>query len=335
MSHAVSSRIAGVLTRLLVGALAAILIAAAPAVAAAANRSAVTGADVAALKPGEYIWAPALAPRGPLLIVISLSAQRAYVYRNGVRIAAATASTGRKGRETPTGVFTILEKRRFYRSRKYNNAPMPFMQRLTWSGVALHGGPLPGYAASHGCIRLPHAFAAQLFALTSVGATVVITEGAPRPVRLEGIRLLESPATPVDAALIPYTWQPQLAPAGPVSILVSAPDERLVVLRNGKLIGSGQIRLPPGQLTGVEALAFTGFDADGRSQWIYLDVPGQEATKGSSPALLSAAELQIAPAYLALVRSVLTPGATLVATDASLASGDAGQSLMLLESDAR
>ncbi len=304
--------------------------------ARAADKSSVTGAAVAALKPGEYIWAPALAPQGPLLIVISLAAQRAYVYRNGVRVGASTASTGRKGRETPTGVFTILEKRRFYRSRKYNNAPMPFMQRLTWSGVALHGGPLPGYAASHGCIRLPHAFARELFATTALGATVVITEGAPRPVRLEGGGLLANPATPVATALVPppYTWQPEVAPTGPVSILVSAADERLIVLRNGKLIGSGQIRLPPGQPAGTEALAFTGFDAAGQSQWIYLDVPGQEATKGQSPKLLSGEALQIAPAYLALVRSVLTPGATVVATDASLSSGDAGQSLMLLESDA-
>lgn len=320
--------------------LAAAVLMAAPAGAAPAPAavSSATGADVAALKPGEFIWAPALAPAGPLLVVVSLAAQRAFVYRNGVRIGASTASTGRPGRETPTGVFTILEKRRFYRSHKYNNAPMPFMQRITWSGIALHGGPLPGYAASHGCIRLPHAFARELFGLASLGATVVITQGAaPRPVRLEGGDLLANPATPVAKPLVtpPYAWRPEAAPEGPVSILVSAADERLVVLRDGKLIGSGQIRLPPGQLTGVEALAFTGFDADGRSQWIYLDVPGQEATRGQAPKLLTADELQIDPAYLALVRSVLTPGATVIATDASLASGDAGRSLMLLESDPR
>jgi lipoprotein-anchoring transpeptidase ErfK/SrfK len=141
-------------------------------------------------------------------IVISLSAQRAYVYRNGVRIGATTVSTGRKGHETPTGVFTILEKQRFHRSNRYHNAPMPFMQRLTWGGVAMHGGPLPGHAASHGCIRLPHAFARELFGATSLGETVVITEASTEPI------------DPPPA----YTWRPQVTPDEPVSVQVSAPD---------------------------------------------------------------------------------------------------------------
>jgi lipoprotein-anchoring transpeptidase ErfK/SrfK len=102
---------------------------------------------------------------------------------NGVRIGASTASTGRRGRETPTGVFTILEKQRFHRSNRYHHAPMPFMQRLTWDGLALHGGPQSGHAASHGCIRLPRAFARELFLATSVGTTVVIAEGAPKPIQ--------------------------------------------------------------------------------------------------------------------------------------------------------
>jgi lipoprotein-anchoring transpeptidase ErfK/SrfK len=108
--------------------------------------------------------------------VVSLSAQRAYVYRNGVRIGMSEASTGKEGHETPTGTFTILEKEKVHRSSRYNDAPMPYMQRLTWYGVALHGGPLPGYAASHGCIRLPLAFARKLFGVTSVGTQVVVTD---------------------------------------------------------------------------------------------------------------------------------------------------------------
>ncbi|HEX3407370.1 MAG TPA: L,D-transpeptidase family protein, partial [Caulobacteraceae bacterium] len=112
-------------------------------------------ADGSDLAPGGYVWSPGRAPSGPVEIVVSLSAQRAYVYRNGVRIGMSEASTGKEGHETPTGVFTILEKEKVHRSSRYNDAPMPYMQRLTWYGVALHGGPLPGYAASHGCIRLP------------------------------------------------------------------------------------------------------------------------------------------------------------------------------------
>ncbi len=321
----------------IVGLLAAVALCSPATWAQVANRSAITQSDVAGLKPGAYIWSPGLAPRGPMEIVISLSAQRAYVYRNGVRIGASTASTGKKGRETPTGVFTILEKHRFHRSNRYNNAPMPFMQRLTWSGVALHGGPLPGYAASHGCIRLPHAFARELFAVTTLGATVVITDGAPRPIRVEESGLLAPPPTDSVSAAGPesYSWRPQIAPDGPVSVLVSSRDERLIVLRNGKLIGSGQIRIPPGQLVGTQALEFTGFNAQGQSQWIYLDIPGQETTKGQAPKLLGAEELQVSPDYLKLVRSVLTPGTTLVATDGSLLGGDAGEALMLLESDGR
>ena len=129
-----------------------------------------------ALKPGEYLWMPELAPAGPVVIVISLPEQLAYVYRNGVRIGVSTVSTGKPGYETPTGVFTILQKQREHYSNLYDNAPMPFMQRLTWDGIALHGGDLPGYPASHGCIRMPNAFAKRLFGLTAMGGRVLVTD---------------------------------------------------------------------------------------------------------------------------------------------------------------
>ncbi|HEY0310082.1 MAG TPA: L,D-transpeptidase family protein, partial [Luteimonas sp.] len=118
---------------------------------------------VDALRAGESTWTPQMAPSGPVLVVVSLPAQRAWVYRNGVRIGTSTVSTGRKGHETPVGVYTILQKAREHYSNLYDSAPMPFMQRLTWDGVALHAGHLPGYPASHGCIRLPPDFAERLF----------------------------------------------------------------------------------------------------------------------------------------------------------------------------
>ena len=96
------------------------------------------------LKPGEYAWHPELSPQGPVVLIVSLPEQLAYVYRNGVIIGASTVSTGKKGHETPTGVFTILQKHEDHYSNLYNNAPMPYMQRLTWTGVALHAGRLPG-----------------------------------------------------------------------------------------------------------------------------------------------------------------------------------------------
>jgi lipoprotein-anchoring transpeptidase ErfK/SrfK len=96
------------------------------------------------------------------------------VYRGDDLVALTTASTGKRGHPTPIGTFKVTEKRKVHFSSKYNNAPMPYMQRLTDYGIALHAGVIPGYPASHGCIRLPHKFAADLFKLTNVGTTVVI-----------------------------------------------------------------------------------------------------------------------------------------------------------------
>jgi hypothetical protein len=132
----------------------------------------------ARLSPGEFVWEPKVAPAGSLFLVIHLTTQRALLYRDGIPIAASTISTGSKGRETPTGVFTILQKEVFHRSGTYDNAPMPYMQRLTSKGVAMHGGNLPGYPASHGCIRLPKAFAKLLYGITVLGTPVMITDEA-------------------------------------------------------------------------------------------------------------------------------------------------------------
>ena len=125
------------------------------------------------LKPGQYVWRDKPGAGDPR-VVISLGEQMAYVYRGDTLVAAATISTGTEDRRTPTGIFPILEKKRMYRSRKYDNAPMPFMQRIDKYGVALHGGYNPGYPASHGCIRLPAQFAAKLYGITDVGSTVMI-----------------------------------------------------------------------------------------------------------------------------------------------------------------
>ena len=125
------------------------------------------------LQPGQYVWRDKPGAGDPR-VVISLGEQMAYVYRGDTLVAAATISTGTEDRRTPTGIFPILEKKRMYRSRKYDNAPMPFMQRIDKYGVALHGGYNPGYPASHGCIRLPAQFAAKLYGITDVGSTVMI-----------------------------------------------------------------------------------------------------------------------------------------------------------------
>jgi lipoprotein-anchoring transpeptidase ErfK/SrfK len=130
--------------------------------------------QAARLSPGQYVWDAKAASTGPLFLVIDLSAQRALLYRNGVPIAASTVSTGRRGRGTPTGVFTILQKEVVHRSRTYDDAPMPYMQRLTWKGVAMHAGHVAGHPSSHGCIRLPRGFAKHLYGVTRLGMPVMI-----------------------------------------------------------------------------------------------------------------------------------------------------------------
>lgn len=133
------------------------------------------------LKPGHWVWRPERAPEGEVEILVSLPLQKAYVYRGGTLIGATTVSTGMPGYDTPTGRFNILQKRREHVSNLYDDAPMPFMQRLTWDGIALHAGAIPGEPASHGCIRLPKTFAAKLYAATELGATVMIIDAAPSP----------------------------------------------------------------------------------------------------------------------------------------------------------
>jgi hypothetical protein len=196
------------------------------------------------LKAGEWVLKPEIAPAGPVLVYVDLSRQRATVYRNGVRIGVSTISSGKEGHETPTGVFTILEKNVIHHSKTYNDAAMPFQQRLTWMGVAMHAGNLPGFPASHGCVRLPMEFAKRLFDVTPMGGTVVIAGGSEDPVKRPAAGVLApvmAGVTPVPAMpLAPsgqFTWKPEAAPTGPVSIIISTRDQQVVVLRNGVEIG--------------------------------------------------------------------------------------------------
>jgi hypothetical protein len=124
------------------------------------------------LKNGQYVWKDGADT--VTRVVVSLADQMVYAYDGDELVGAATASTAREGHITPTGIFEILDKHEMYRSKKYDNAAMPYMQRIDDYGIAMHGGPLPGYPASHGCIRLPTKFAAKLFAATEVGTPVLV-----------------------------------------------------------------------------------------------------------------------------------------------------------------
>jgi lipoprotein-anchoring transpeptidase ErfK/SrfK len=126
------------------------------------------------LAPGQYLVASKIPADGETHVIIDLLTQMAYVYRADQLVGASTISTARQGHITPLGQWSVLEKRRFYRSKKYDNAPMPFMQRIDSYGIAIHGGGTPGYPESHGCIHLPTKFAQKLYDLTKVGSKVVI-----------------------------------------------------------------------------------------------------------------------------------------------------------------
>jgi hypothetical protein len=142
---------------------------------------------------GETIEArkpePAKQASGPLILAISIGNQRVTVYDNGTPVAVSPISTGMPGHPTPMGIFSVIQKQRWHHSNLYSNAPMPYMQRITWSGVALHAGVVPGHPASHGCIRLPERFAVRLWGMTKVGARVIITRGTSSPYEITHPRL--------------------------------------------------------------------------------------------------------------------------------------------------
>jgi hypothetical protein len=164
---------------------------------------------------GEGAKKKADRPSGPVLAVVSLSKQRIHIYGSTGLLAESPVSTGMPGFRTPAGVFTVLEKSRYHYSNIYAGAPMPYMQRLTWSGVALHGGVVPGYPASHGCVRLPHSFAPELFGMTTLGTRVVVTPHDPVATPIAHVRL----PTPRLLPLPPGVAEP----TGKTAELVSPP----------------------------------------------------------------------------------------------------------------
>jgi len=312
---------------------------AAPALAQGATASSIPelARKADALKPGEWIWAPSIAPSGPVLVYVDLSHQRATVYRNGVRIGVSTVSSGKEGHETPTGVFTILQKDADHRSSKYNNAPMPFTQRLTWDGIALHAGGLPGYPESHGCVHLPIAFAKALFAITALGATVVIEGDAANHVTTTDASLLVPPGLPgggdapaqqrLDAA--GFRWQPEKAPSGPLTIIISKSDQAIVVLRNGVEIGRSVAQInddDPG--SHVINLAV---GKDGQPHWIYVGLPGHDADAGHELDEATINRVLMPRAFYQAVKAELRPGTTILVTMSGVGEGNSGERLTILD----
>ena len=142
--------------------------------APAAHEAAVAEFGALALKPGDYRWAATVPADGESKVVIDLMAQMMYVYRAEKLVGVSTISSGKKGKETQLGFWSVRIKKRKGFSRKYDNAPMPYMQMYDMKGLAFHAGALPGYPASHGCVRLPLKFAERLYGMTKIGTKVVI-----------------------------------------------------------------------------------------------------------------------------------------------------------------
>lgn len=281
------------------------------------------------LKAGQYVWAPEIAPSGPMLLIVNVATQRATLFRNGVPIGASTVSTGRAGRETPTGVFTVLQKQVQHHSSKYDNAPMPFMQRLTWQGVALHAGNLPGYPASHGCIRLPLGFAKLLYTQTSLGMTVVITDEQVIP-RVAPTPEILTHGMDEPAASSGFSWNPAKSPRGPVSILVSAADKQAIVLRNGVVIGTASVTVD-GEVTSTWAYALRSVDADGQ-HWVRMNLsraPDQEQVPHSEWGRFHAPD-----AFKQAVAAIIGPGTTVIVTSDSVLAA-AGRKMTVIEAEPR
>jgi hypothetical protein len=218
-------------------------------------------------------------PSGPLIIVVSIGSQHVTVYDDGTPIASAPISSGMPGHPTPVGIFSVIQKDRYHHSNIYSGAPMPYMQRITWSGVAMHEGVLPGHPASHGCIRLPHDFAMRLWGMTKMGVRVVVT---PRndvtPVAFDHPRLVAlatKPAAPDVAATPARTGEaapvalPAFSSLAPPSVAPQKSDAPAVTAALGEGIdASGDSPLPA-----LDAVAMDQRPGDLRPALITLNDP--------------------------------------------------------------
>jgi hypothetical protein len=278
------------------------------------------------LAPGQYEWQPGRSPGGPVLMVVSIDDQMAYVYRNGIQIGRSTVSTGREGKETPTGVFTVLQRKVEHESSIYKGAQMPYMQRLTWGGIAMHAGALPGYPASAGCVRLPLEFSEKIYSVMGMGGTVVITKKGAKPSRSSRPAdvLLASRAVRADDRAIPdpvgkVVWEPGKSTSGPHSVLVSYADRTVYVWRNGIQIGQAPIGIngsnpPEGvflMLEGTEAPdpRFPGLKMH---PWTALSLDG--GNTGGDVVATMRSQISLPDDFRKKINRTLTPGTILVST---------------------
>jgi hypothetical protein len=249
-------------------------------------------------------------PKGPLQIIISIADQRVSLFDNGALIARSSVSTGTQGHPTPLGVFSVISKQRWHRSNIYSAAPMPYMQRITWSGIALHAGVVPGHPASHGCIRLKNDFAIRLWHLTKRGTRVIIAHGDVQPVEITNPHLFKpkavsgspefqtatvagksngtaaaTPGSPVSNAETPETTSLQIpasAPAAgapkkivPISVFVSRKLSKLFVRRGFSALFDVPVKIEnPEQPLGTHVFTAMEFQNEGAAvRWTVVSIP--------------------------------------------------------------
>lgn len=292
-------------------------------------------------------WYPEIAPNGPVVLVISLGEQRLYAYRNGVAIGVSQISSGKPGYETPPGVYTILQKQRIHYSNLYDDAPMPYMQRLTWSGVAIHAGVVPPRPASHGCIRLPARFARELYGATKPGGVVVVTDQRVAPAELRH----PGAVAPVDLQGLPAgldaqpdsAWLDKDVTPVALSVVISLRDRAAYVLADGRLIGrapldvSAASPVPTGTVLYVmqspasPAPHGSAPSAAGAHVWAAYRIHGDGPVP--EPSQL-AADLALPADFGSRLASMLVPGTTVLVTDLSGAGGHGNTPMQaLMESD--
>ncbi|MCX7305602.1 MAG: L,D-transpeptidase [Hyphomicrobiales bacterium] len=278
--------------------------------------------EIADLKPGEFTWHPDRQPAGPVAVVVSLPEQLVHVYRNGIRVAVSTCSSGKPGHDTPTGVFVVLQKDKNHHSSTYNDASMPNTERLTWSGVALHAGGLPGYPSSHGCVHLPLDFSAKLFTITHLGTPVIIADSHSDPWELThpGMVLAgyaESEFAQVESGLqgkkAPSDWAE--AETNPViSVIASSAGRTIELVQDSDVIATSALTIKGDGPLGSHVFVLQGPDAGIKGmKWIAI-THGVDA----QPDTAALGRLTADTAFIEQMKQKMHPGMVMILTDAPL-----------------
>lgn len=291
--------------------------------------------------------------QGPLTLVVSLDKQELTLYAGGARIARSRVSSGKAGHGTPTGIYSVIEKDRWHRSNLYDDAPMFYMNRITWSGIALHQGVVPNYPASHGCIRLPESFARQLFGVTRLGTRVIVTRGEAVPAEIAHAALFvpAKPAVPAPAVVaeelqpIHPAWlktamlgstaqiiaateakltdpagdaagQRKPLKSGPVSVFVSRKDGKVYVRKGFQPVLEAPVTFARADEP-IGTHVFTALaidDANGSARWQVVSVPSSaKAQRLDAAAALD--RIGIPEEIRAQISALMSPGASLIVSD--------------------